>query len=279
MINWRSLGIVVVMVAAVGLSARSKTFGQTTSKAFPSAALTSTASTNAASAASTSTASTNAASTGAASSNLSLIEATRKLKGDSENLIRLQEAELAKATEKLELLRTLVADGLVAKNELQQSEENLSAMQKRLETTRQQVADADRTISDIVASEQLAKSQAATSKLLAKSRSFLTPTILRYNGPTNWAITNLGQIQGFFSSKFGRSLPTSAVGQSGTHNQLGYDHRHAVDVALHPDSGEGKVLISYLQSQGIPFLAFRAAVPGVATGPHIHIGPPSHRLV
>lgn len=271
--NWRRLGIVVVMVL-VGLSAGSRTFGQTTSAASISAVSTSATSTSVASTSATSTSEASAAST-----NLSLIEATRKLKGDSENLVRLQEAELTKATEKLEQLRTLVADGLVAKNELQLSEENLSAIQKRLETTRQQVANADRTISDIVASEQLAKSQAATAKLLAKSRSFLTPTILRYNGPTNWAIANLGQIQGFFSSKFGRSLPTSAVGQSGTHNQLGYDHRHAVDVALHPDSVEGKVLISYLQSQGIPFLAFRAAVPGVATGPHIHIGPPSHRLV
>jgi hypothetical protein len=73
-------------------------------------------------------------------------------------------------------------------------------------------------------------------------------------------------------------LPTSAVGQSVTHNQLGYDHRNAVDVALHPDSSEGKALISYLQNQGIPFLAFRAAIPGVATGPHIHIGSPSRRL-
>jgi len=59
---------------------------------------------------------------------------------------------------------------------------------------------------------------------------------------------------------------------------LGYDHRNAVDVALHPDSAEGKALINHLQNQGIPFLAFRAAVPGVATGPHIHIGNPSHRI-
>jgi len=49
-------------------------------------------------------------------------------------------------------------------------------------------------------------------------------------------------------------------------------------VALHPDSPEGKGLIKYLQDQGIPFLAFRAAIPGVATGPHIHIGNPSRRL-
>ena len=271
---WRDFGVVVGMVAAVGFSAGTDTFGQTSSAASTSAALIQAASSSAASASPTSK-------SGASSkdqSNLSLIEATRKLKGDSENLIRLQQAELAKATEKLEELRTLVADGLVAKNELQYSEDNLSIIQKRLDATRQQVADADRTITDIAAFEQSAKSQAATAKLLAKSRSFLTPTILRYNGQTNWAIANLTEIQGFFSSKFGHSLPTSAIGQSGTHNQLGYDHRNAVDVALHPDSVEGMALINYLQTQGIPFLAFRAAVPGVATGAHIHIGTPSHRL-
>jgi hypothetical protein len=93
-----------------------------------------------------------------------------------------------------------------------------------------------------------------------------------------WSLGGLGDVQSFFFSSFGRSLPTSAVGQSGTHNRFNYDHRNAVDVALHPDSAEGRALIGYLQSRGIPFLAFRGAIAGVATGAHIHIGSPSHRL-
>jgi len=101
---------------------------------------------------------------------------------------------------------------------------------------------------------------------------------MRYSGVSNFALTNLASVQNFFATKFGRALPTSAIGQSATHNQLGYDPRNAVDVALHPDSAEGQALIDYLRSQGIPFLAFRGAVPGVATGAHIHIGSPSHRL-
>ena len=59
---------------------------------------------------------------------------------------------------------------------------------------------------------------------------------------------------------------------------MGFDHRHAIDVAVHPDSPEGQALIFYLRGEGIPFLAFRQAVPGSATGAHIHIGRPSHRL-
>jgi hypothetical protein len=36
--------------------------------------------------------------------------------------------------------------------------------------------------------------------------------------------------------------------------------------------------MGYLRANGIPFTAFHFAVPGKATGPHIHIGLPSHRI-
>jgi hypothetical protein len=49
-------------------------------------------------------------------------------------------------------------------------------------------------------------------------------------------------------------------------------------VALHPDSAEGRALMDYLRRRGIPFLAFRGARAGVATGAHIHVGEPSERL-
>jgi hypothetical protein len=51
-----------------------------------------------------------------------------------------------------------------------------------------------------------------------------------------------------------------------------------MDVGLHPDSAEGRALIEFLRTEAIPFLAFRSAVPGVATGPHIHIGNRSPRI-
>jgi hypothetical protein len=50
-----------------------------------------------------------------------------------------------------------------------------------------------------------------------------------------------------------------------------------MDISLNPDGPEGKALLEFLRSNGIPFSAFRGAIPGVATGPHIHIGMPSHR--
>jgi len=215
-------------------------------------------------------------------SSANVVEATREYQARSAELVRLQETAVNQAMVKLDELRQLVADGLVARAELEESEQLLATLRGQLETTRKQIAASDQMIATIRAEEELAKAQAAavSPKMIGKPNAapLTRPTLFRYNGPTAWSIGNLSQLQSFFYSTFGRSLPTSAVGQSTTHNRLGYDHRNAVDVAVHPDSAEGKALVDYLQNQGIPFLAFRAAVPGVATGPHIHIGSPSHRI-
>jgi TolA-binding protein len=206
-----------------------------------------------------------------------LIQATQQYQASSKELLTVQEKQLSEATAKLEQLRGLVADGLVARLELEESEQALVALRSRVEAAQRQIADADNVIAEIQAAQT---SVAKPAKLVAQQSGTFntTATILRYNGASPWSLGGLNEIRTFFSAKFGHSLPTSAIGQSATHNQLGYDHRNAVDVALNPDSAEGKTLINYLQSQGIPFLAFRAAIPGVATGPHIHIGSPSHRL-
>lgn len=97
-------------------------------------------------------------------------------------------------------------------------------------------------------------------------------------GSGNWKISDAVRVENFFLSKFGRRLPLSSFGQSDLHTRWGYDHRNGMDVGLHPDSVEGRGLIEFLRSEDIPFLAFRGAVPGVATGPHIHVGNPSRRL-
>ena len=97
-------------------------------------------------------------------------------------------------------------------------------------------------------------------------------------GSGNWKLSDAARVEDFFLSKFGRRLPLSTIGQSDLHTRWGYDHRNGMDVGLHPDSVEGRGLIEFLRSEGIPFLAFRGAVPGVSTGPHIHVGNPSRRL-
>ena len=76
----------------------------------------------------------------------------------------------------------------------------------------------------------------------------------------------------------GRPLPVSAFGQTPAHDDLGFDHRNALDVAVHPDSPEGQALMTWLRGEGISFLAFRNAVAGEATGAHVHVGEPSSRI-
>jgi len=189
----------------------------------------------------------------------------------AQSVSELQQAEVGKLTKSTDLLRQLEADGLIARIELEKAEQELSAAKTRVEETQK--------------AEELAKK----ADQLAKAnpvKSFVKPTLMPLNKTAtvmrstagSWSLGNLGMVQQFFSKTFGRALPTSTIGQSATHNRMGWDHRHAVDVGLHPDSNEGSALISYLQNSGIPFIAFRGAIPGVSTGPHIHIGSPSHRL-
>lgn len=179
-----------------------------------------------------------------------------------------QQAEVEKLTKSTDLLRELYSDGLIARNELEKAERELTAAKARVEEARLQ--------------EEQTRLQAAES---AKTKTLVKPTLMPLKSATvmrstagSWSLANLGAVQQFFSKTFGKSLPTSTIGQSATHNRMGWNHRHAVDVGVHPDSAEGRALIGFLQSQNIPFLAFRAAVPGVSTGPHIHIGTPSNRL-
>lgn len=94
----------------------------------------------------------------------------------------------------------------------------------------------------------------------------------------DWSLEKAEKIKGFFVKRFGHDLPVSAMGQTETHDKLGFDHHDAMDVALNPDSREGRTLIGYLRQMKIPFIAFRRRVEGAATGPHIHIGNPSHRM-
>ncbi|HEV2884733.1 MAG TPA: hypothetical protein VGW36_07745 [Pyrinomonadaceae bacterium] len=208
-----------------------------------------------------------------------LLVATGTYKASAQEVVRFQEQELEAATKKLEQLRQLVADGLVARNELSAGEQEVAAVTARLEETKKQIAASDDLVAQVKKAEELEKTLARQrASQAALARKLVTPTSLRYNGLNGWALSNIGSVQSFFVSTFGKPLPISTLGQSATHNAMRWDHRNAVDVGIHPDSVQGKALLAFLQSKGIPFLAFRGAIPGVSTGPHIHIGYPSSRL-
>lgn len=113
---------------------------------------------------------------------------------------------------------------------------------------------------------------------LAKGQLKMTASYTRYSGVGPWLLSESWKIQQFFLQKFGKQLPISAYGVSALHKRWGLDHRNAMDVGVHPDTAEGQALMSFLRGNGIPFAAFRVAIPGSATGPHIHVGLPSHRF-
>jgi hypothetical protein len=104
-----------------------------------------------------------------------------------------------------------------------------------------------------------------------------TPAADTANKATRWSLKEATKIKQFFLEKFNKPLPLSAFGQSDLHTRWGLDHRNGMDVNLHPDSVEGRALIAFLRAESIPFLVFRGPIPGVATGPHIHIGNRSPR--
>ncbi len=106
----------------------------------------------------------------------------------------------------------------------------------------------------------------------------LKDAMIRYDGNGFFNATDLTTISSQFEKRFGRTLPVSALGQTLLHQAMGLDHRNRVDVALNPEAPEGIWLRQLLEKLHIPYLAFRTAVAGAATAPHIHIGTGSSRL-
>jgi hypothetical protein len=202
-----------------------------------------------------------------------VIKAAQDYKLTLEKLLALQEVEVKAATETLDRRKALLDQGIVSKHEIETSERALADAQAKAATTKKQMGEADDLMAEAKASEQLEKLRPARVGAYQT-----TAALIRYNGPSAWVLADAAKVESFFVGAFHRALPISAFGQTAVHTQLGFDHSRAMDVAVHPDSAEGQALMNYLRNAGIPFIAFRQAVPGSATGAHIHIGQPSHRI-
>jgi hypothetical protein len=202
-----------------------------------------------------------------------VVRTTREYRATLDRLLAVREAEATRAAEDVELRRDLFEAGIISRRELEVSERALAAAQAGVEETRRWIVEADTLIAEALASEQLAKLPP-----LPRGGYLETAALIRYNGSTRWSLADAPRIQRFFAERFGRPLPISALGQTALHDRIGFDHRHAMDVAVHPDSPEGQGLMGHLRSAGIPFVAFRGAVAGSSTGAHIHIGEESRRL-
>lgn len=169
--------------------------------------------------------------------------------------------------------RKLYQDGAVSIDQVHESERLFVAVLKRVHETRHAVMEADIAVTEAILGEKVERLPALPVNGYSE-----TTDLARFNGGFKWSLKEAPRIEKYFSQSFGRRLPVTALGQSATHDRLRFDHRDAMDVALHPDSPEGKALIAHLRKAGIPFMAFRGAIAGTSTGPHIHIGRPSGRL-
>lgn len=203
-----------------------------------------------------------------------LVSAINQYKASVETLIPMYEAALKSANETLEKRRELFEKGIVSKKDVEASELAVKEAQARLDQSRKQITESDHLIAEARAEQEAPR----LSPSAPRGGYTASPAILRYGGSGGWSLSRAAQVQSFFASRFGRALPVSAYGQTATHNRMGFNHSNSLDVAVHPDSAEGKALIAYLRSNGIPFIAFRSAVPGAATGAHIHVGYPSSRI-
>lgn len=209
----------------------------------------------------------------ASQSRANLLNASSAYRESLEKLIELQRQDESRAVELVEKRKGLLDLGVIAKRELEESERTLTEARSKIAETQKQLADIDNLVAEVNAAEELAKAPAETPGVYRS-----TGLLVRYVGATRWALSDFSKVDAFFRLKFSKPLPVSAIGQTETHNRLGFDHREAVDVAVHPDSVEGRELINYLASQGISFIAIRGAIAGSATGAHIHIGLPSKRI-
>jgi hypothetical protein len=204
------------------------------------------------------------------------IKATKDYKASLAKLSAIQERNVTKAEEKLAQSQELYAAGLLAKNQLVDAETELATAKDLVKKTQNDMANADAQIADTLLEAQAEAQMAKTP--LRKGGLLRTTSYIRFSGAGIWTLSDAWKVQRFFIDSFKRQLPIGVFGQGAIHDRWRLDHRNAMDVSLHPDGPEGQLLMNYLRANGIPFLAFRAAIPGTATGPHIHIGRPSHRF-
>ena len=203
-----------------------------------------------------------------------VISATVSYRAALERVLAIHERELARRSELTELRQDLYERGVLSRREFEEGQQALNNARKNVEDTQRAMAEADRMLSEARMAEALARLAP-----LARGAYEETPGLVRFNGPGAWSLTHdLGRLQQFFLERFGRALPISALGQTALHDRMGFDHRNALDVAVHPDSPEGRALMEYLRAAGIPFIAAWGAIPGATSGAHIHVGQPSPRL-
>lgn len=203
-----------------------------------------------------------------------VIAATLNYRAALERVLAIYERDLARRLELADLRQDLFEREVISRRELEEGQRAQVEAQKNVEETRAAIIGADRMLTEARMAEALARLTP-----LPRGGYEETAGLARFNGPSVWSLSvDTPRLQQFFLGRFGRVLPISALGQTALHDRMGFDHRNALDLAVHPDSPEGRALMEHLRGLGIPFIAAWGPIPGSASGAHIHVGQPSPRI-
>jgi hypothetical protein len=203
-----------------------------------------------------------------------IVTALKVYRASLDTLMSLRERELAGAIKLRERRREFFERGIISRKEFGETEVAAARAEEKLEETRRAIAAAEQAMAEATTVRAL-----VSLPPLGPGGYEQSAGLIRYNGPAAWSLTvDTPRLRQFFSARFGRPLPVSAFGQTPLHDRMGFDHKDALDVAVHPDSPEGRTLMDYLRAARIPFIASWGAVPGSASGAHIHVGQPSPRI-
>ena len=189
-------------------------------------------------------------------------------------VLAMYERELERQTELTGARQDLYERGAMTEKEVRDGKQALAGAKKDVEDTRRAMAEADQMMGEARMID------VGRARPLARGQYEESAGLVRFAGIAEWSLaSDAPKLQRFFQNRFGRALPVSAYGQTALHGRMGFDHRNALDVALHPDSPEGRAVMIFLRMNDIPFIAAWGAVPGQASGAHIHVGQPSPRLL
>jgi hypothetical protein len=203
-----------------------------------------------------------------------VVAALKDYRASLDTLMPLREQELAGAMKLRERRREFFERGIISRKEFEETEAAVARAEGNVEEARRAIAGADQAMAEATTARAVAGLPPLVPGGYEQSAG-----LIRYNGPAAWSLKpDTARLRQFFAARFGRPLPVSAFGQTPLHDHMGFDHKDALDVAVHPDSPEGRALMDYLRAARIPFIAFWGAVPGAASGAHFHVGQPSPRI-
>jgi hypothetical protein len=203
-----------------------------------------------------------------------IVAALKEYRASLETLMPLREQELAGAIRLRDKRREFLDRGIISRKEFEETEAAVARAEDRVGETQRAIAGAEQAMAEATTARALAGLPP-----LGPGGYEQSAGLIRFNGSAAWSLKpDTARLRQFFAARFGRPLPVSSYGQTPLHERMGLDHRDALDVAVHPDSPEGRTLIDHLRAAGIPFIASWGAVPGSASGAHIHVGQPSPRI-